>query len=310
MNEKNYRKESLAVIYLAKRFLDLTVGSRIPSIDELTADSEFSRGTIQNGLTTLKEEKAITIKSHGYQGSVLVNLDRLKLLKYTDFDFLVGSMPLPYTKKYEGLAGAIYKYFRANEINFNMAYVNGSVNRVQGLLDNRFNFSIVSELSADFFISKYPELEKSLILDKETFVSEHILMVTQGIKNGIKEIKKVGIDNSSEDFRVLTKLVFDNREVEYEEIPYNQIVEKVRLGEVDAAIWNKDELIARNNPCDFINLKKFSVPDEVIEKANSAVFLTKASDKYVGNTLRLLMKKQSLKKFQESVENEEILPEY
>jgi uncharacterized protein len=56
---------------------------------------------------------------------------------------------------------------------------------------------------------------------------------------------RVGIDRTSIDQYVLTISQCQSKQVTYVNISYNQIIAKLQAGEIDAAIWNLDEVLER-----------------------------------------------------------------
>ena len=53
---------------------------------------------------------------------------------------------------------------------------------------------------------------------------------------------KIGVDNDSIDQRNLTEMICKDKNVTFVMMEYTQILQKVALGEIDAAIWNEDEI--------------------------------------------------------------------
>ena len=89
-------------------------------------------------------------------------------------------MPLPYTKHYEGLGTGLYKAFKNQKLGLNVAYVNGSVNRLEGLQRNRYDFIIVSALTADY-LAEHHDVDVVGIMPEGSYVSQHVI-VYKGIR--------------------------------------------------------------------------------------------------------------------------------
>ena len=97
-------KSGYATIKIAVEFLNAEKGDRIKTVSELEEIYHFSRGTIQNALKALKSLNAISTVSKGKQGTILTNKNDGILLTIVGIKAVVGCMPLPYSKRYEGLA--------------------------------------------------------------------------------------------------------------------------------------------------------------------------------------------------------------
>ena len=106
-NNQLMSKNGLAVLSLAKALLKYKVGDRTPTVTELSEKLNISRGTAQSAIKTLQNNNAIHIVSKGHLGSYVIEKNDKILLELAGINLLVGAMPLPYSRKYEGLATGI-----------------------------------------------------------------------------------------------------------------------------------------------------------------------------------------------------------
>ena len=97
-------KNAHTVRELAKYFITVEENSRIVTVSEFESMIDTARGTIQNSLKVLSEANAITLVSRGHLGTFLIHKNLSLLLNFAGITFLVGVMPLPYSKLYEGLS--------------------------------------------------------------------------------------------------------------------------------------------------------------------------------------------------------------
>lgn len=58
-------------LWIYQNTLRFDAGDRVPTVTELESMLHISRGTIQNALRTLQEEKAVRIESRGHLGSFM-----------------------------------------------------------------------------------------------------------------------------------------------------------------------------------------------------------------------------------------------
>ncbi|MFC6176693.1 GntR family transcriptional regulator YhfZ [Companilactobacillus huachuanensis] len=304
MREIQYQKKGIALIYLAKKFFTLGIGDKIPTVDELCSETNTSRGTMQGALETLKADKAIVTVSKGHMGTYLVDQDQDKLLNYLDDRNIVCAMPLPYTKYYEGLSTGFYKSFEDKKLNLNLAYVNGSINRLNGLKSNRYDFIVTSGLTADYLV-KNNDVDLVSLLPQKTYVSEHVIVHKKDRNDFIYDGMSIGVDSYSIDYKLLTQEIVKNHDVKMIETPYNQIVQRIENGSIDAAIWNRDEVEEKNYPVSYS-----SIDSDLIKKSSSAALLCKKGNTFIKEIVQRYADIDKITSVQKAVISGEILPEY
>ena len=129
LSNELYQKTGIAVNYLAQDLLARKKGDRIPSISEYQEKLGVSRGTIQNGLNYLKERQAVILMSRGHMGTFIEFLDYRRLQECGFNKEILGSMPLPYSLCYQGLATALFQLM--SPYAFNLVYARGSGSRMK-----------------------------------------------------------------------------------------------------------------------------------------------------------------------------------
>lgn len=102
-----FSKNGLSTRELAKMFIPIQEGERVPTVTAIHEKTEVARGTIQNAIKLLQSSGAITLEAKGHLGSFLVKKDMQILLQIAGVNAIVGVMPLPYSKRYEGFATGI-----------------------------------------------------------------------------------------------------------------------------------------------------------------------------------------------------------
>lgn len=304
MKETQYQKKGIALIYLAKKFFTLGIGDKIPTVDELCMDTNTSRGTMQSALETLKNDNAIKTLSKGHMGTYLVDQNQDKLLNYLDDRNIVCAMPLPYTKYYEGLSTGFYKAFEDKKLNLNLAYVNGSINRLNGLKSNRYDFIVTSGLTADYLI-KNNDVDLISLFPQKTYVSEHVIVHKKNKNNFIYDGMSIGVDSHSIDYKILTQEIVKNHNVKLVETPYNQIVQRIENGGIDAAIWNRDEVEEKNYPVSYD-----SIDSDLVNKSSRAALLCKKGNSFIKEIVQRYANYNQITLVQKAVISGEVLPEY
>ncbi len=237
-------KNGLATVLLSKELLKYSIGDRLPTVTEFSSSLNLVRGTVQNALKNLTECGAVKIEARGHLGSYLISKNVSTLLEFAGIKSLVGVMPLPYSRRYEGLAtGLIVCMENYHNLPIGMAYMRGARNRVAMVLQGRYDFAIVSRFSANNLIREGVPIEVILSFGEGSYLSEHVIMFHDRNCKEIKDGMKIGIDESSVDQTELTRMVVGDRKVEYVKVDYLSLVELIRSGMIDATVMNVDEVI-------------------------------------------------------------------
>ena len=86
------------------------------------------------------------------------------------------------------------------------------------------------------------ERNESIVITKEfgpySYLAKHVILFHDTQAKEIVDGMKVGIDMESIDQRLMTKKACEGKKVEYVRVDYNQILEKIQNGSIDAAVWN------------------------------------------------------------------------
>ena len=198
-------KNALVVEHLSKYFIGVEDNSRIKTISELENEIIAARGTIQNSMNLLKIAGAITLKPRGHLGTFLISKDLSLLLRYANISFIVGVMPLPYSKLYEGLStGLLHTMENKLNIPVNMAYMRGASRRIEMMLNGRYDFAILSKFAALDYLQHNDDIEIITEFEPGSFLNKHVVMFNTPDKQVIEDGMRVGIDYDSIDQAALT----------------------------------------------------------------------------------------------------------
>lgn len=309
INKELLTKNGIAVLRLGREFISLKTGDRIEPIGNYSEKFGLGRGTIQSALRFLEEMGAVKLEPKGHLGTFIKSIDYRKLWDVAGLGSITGAMPLPYSKRYEGLATGIYKAFEKANIPFNMAYMRGGYKRLEGLEHMKYDFIIMSKLAAEISISSGYDIEILLDFGDYSYVQDHKVLFANPGYNEITDGMKVALDKSSPDHFILTTSECEGKKVDYVELTYNQILKSLQDGKVDAAIWNIDEIIDRNIKISYCDLKS---PKAINIKADDtrAVLVVKKSNWGISGILRNIISKEDVCDIQKKVLIGEILPTY
>ena len=303
---KLMQKSGIIVMKLAQEFMAMEAGDRIDTVANYSGRFVTARGTVQSALKLLSDNKAVSIEARGHLGSFITYIDYKKLLEYTDVTSIVGTMPLPYSKLYEGLATGLYKNMEKSKIPFNIAYMRGAKNRIDAMNKGRYDFAVVSKLAAKQEIQNGMNIYIVIEFGVFSYVSEHALIFNDPSKMNIEDGMKVAIDRSSIDHTILTIRQCRGKDVEFVELPYNQIITKLASGVIDAAIWNIDEIIEKK-----IDIKYYPLSDNEFDNMDTeAVLVMNKNKSQLGNFIKRFLNRDEILAYQKKVASGELIPSY
>ncbi|MEY8352148.1 GntR family transcriptional regulator YhfZ [Lachnospiraceae bacterium 54-53] len=236
-----YQKIGLAKNLLALDLMSRNVGDRILPISEYQEKFGVSRGTIQNAFACLKECNAVVLENHGHQGTCITELDYRKLQENCMRREILGIMPLPYSVTYEGFATAMYAQFAP--INFNMAYARGAVGRIELVESGTYHFAVCSRFAAEQSIKEGKQIEIAISFGPGSFLSRHVLLLSDPAGEGIRDGMRVAYDSSSIDQSCITRNIIRGKKVTLVPIRTQQTVSALMDGVIDAGVWNYDDIL-------------------------------------------------------------------
>jgi hypothetical protein len=290
-------------IAVARLLLRYSTGDKLPRMMDLAHQLKSGNGTIQEAFNNLVKPGAITVEARGAQGSRLVAIDYTLLWRYAGNEWIIGSMPLPYTLRYEGLATALYAQLELSKLPFNMTYQRGSLSRGEMLRKNHYHFSIMSLLAAEQFVKEHPEVAIISQLPVGSYVSEHVLVS----RVPREQIRRVGIDFTSLDEMLLTNDEFNlHRSWETVPITHAQVLDLLQEAQFDAVVWNRDGIRTESEHMILLPLQ-----GEVCrrEQASQAAIVA-LRDGPVWNVLKSIFSPEQITLVQQEVLDRQRLPLY
>jgi len=307
MDRQLLTKNGYAIMKIAMELLNYSVGARILRVSDFSEKLKIGRGTVQNALQYIEKEGGIALESRGHLGTFVLKMDRKKLWHLSGLKTVLGTMPLPYSKRYEGLATALYEAFEKADTPFNLAFMRGGETRFAGLLEGRYDFSVSSRFSAEQAIRKYPELMIAIQLGNFTYVGGHTILLRDGIGSQLRDGMKVAVDPSSYDQKRLTDIAFKGYDVQFVEMPYNQLLTKLQHKEIDATVWNEDEVSER-----YQLLKRIPLALEDKEHLHNteAVLVFHKDNTALINMIKDIVSVEHIRAVQQAVMNNERAPKY
>lgn len=300
------QKNGLVAIKLARELMTMKTGDRISTIEEYSQKYSAARGTVQAALKLLGQYKAITLEPRGHLGTFITSINYEILWEFTGLGTIMGVMPLPYSKLYEGLATGLYQVLSNKQIPFSLAYMRGAENRLNALKTGRYDLAIVSRLAAAAAIERGQEIEIAIEFGPFTYVNQHVIIFSDTSKREIEDGMVVGVDRSSIDHHLLTLSQCAGRQVNLVDLAYNQIISKLQAREIDAAVWNIDEILERKMDIPYYPLRS----DEFADYDTEAVVVVNRQNYGLRNLLGAFVDRQEVVTFQQQVVRGERIPNY
>ncbi|PLT29860.1 GntR family transcriptional regulator YhfZ [Peribacillus deserti] len=242
MWENLYSKQGIILQKIAEDLLFIELNERVPKVSDFSEKFGVGRGTVQTALKILENEDCIRLEPRGHLGTFLRYKNVAHLLKYTGANLVQGVMPLPYSKKYEGLATGLTSELENLDLSLNIAFMRGSRLRLDGVKEGRYDFALVSKYSAIEELKEDKNLRIALEFGEKTYVSEHAVIFSDPKKKKLADGMKVGIDSFSTDQKILTQVETKGLNIEYLEFNYMHLLQHIKAHTIDAMIWNVDEI--------------------------------------------------------------------
>ncbi len=291
------QKNGYVISSLAKEFLGYEVGDRISSVREIAERFSVGNGTVQIALQRLEDIKAIEFEKHGYKGTEIKSIDYLLLNSICGINGILGVMPLPYSKRFEGLATGLFNSLNSTGIKVNLAFMSGSKNRIEALLDGRYDFAVVSSLTSKKYVEKNPNIEVVKVLYNESFINYHVLVYRKGFDVDNESDLRVGVDLSSDDQVFMTMKYFEGKEIKIVPVRYSNISESITNDQIDVAIWSTDNIPNEEGGLEF---RKIYIEDSEQDETQAAIIILK-TNYGVKNYIQRHLNIDVLKKIQNDV---------
>ncbi|MTI94752.1 MAG: hypothetical protein FH749_04570 [Firmicutes bacterium] len=300
-------KNGRVILALAREFLACKPGDRIGTVEHYSQKYNIGRGTVQSALKFLQSIGAVHLESRGHLGTYLEGMSHKKLWEVADYGVIMAVMPLPYSKRYEGLATGLFMAFEEADLPFSLAFMRGASKRLEALELGKYNLAVLSKLAARLEIQKGTPIEIIHEFGVQSYVSDHVVIFRDDAREQIEPGMRVAVDPASVDQTILTCYECEGIEVDYVETSYAQILHKLAENQIDAAVWNLDEVVERKLNYQPLRNRK---SQEVAREDTTAVLAVHRDEKVLGNVLRRLVNMEGIEAIQRQVISGELIPSY
>jgi DNA-binding transcriptional ArsR family regulator len=230
---------------LARKLIGASSEEKIPGVAKLAQDHNVGYGTVQEAMRLLEETGAVRFRRRGAQGTVLEEVRDEVLWYVANAGHLVGSMPLPYSRRYEGLATGLHTILSGAGIPISLSYMRGGIRRLEALIGGGSNFAITSLYTMKVFLEENPgALTVVMELGPGSYVTEHRLILADPTKRRIEPGMRVGIDRDSADQTRITEMEVRRLKGQVRLLPmtYTHLLRELQSGLLDAAVWNAEDI--------------------------------------------------------------------
>lgn len=246
-----YRKEWYVGTSIAKGFIGMELGERIPTITDYAEAFSCSRGIVQNSLNFLEEQRAVTLDKQGKKGTFLSGKDEGQLFRYSGLNHLTASMPPPVNRHFAGLATGICNGMSQCPIPFTFAFVQGSENRLQALAAGAYDFVVTTKSAAEACMERYPDLEIAFPFENTEYSMPYKLYINKPGKTAIEDGMVIAVDPTSADHLAISEKICQGKQVTVREMPLISAVYAFYTGEIDCIVF-RDGL--ENNSSNLVNM--------------------------------------------------------
>jgi DNA-binding transcriptional ArsR family regulator len=240
-----------ASMQIGRRLIAAEPGDRLPTVSQLAGELGTGVGTVQRALAILTGSGLVELDPRGKRGTYVRAVDRPGLWRASGQGLLIGLMPLPYTRRYEGLATGLRAELERLAVPFSLAFMSGSRVRMEAMGSGQ-QFAVVSRLSAERALAEKRPITVCGDFGPGSYVGRHALVWATRAR---RRKPRIGIDLNSDDQVELARREFGDG-AEYIDVPYLQVLEHLRARRFDVTIWATDALEA----ADDLTVAEFTSP--------------------------------------------------
>lgn len=239
-------KNLMAVQLVAKDLLTRAQGERIPTALQYQQLTGVGSGTVQKALRILQSTGAVSLRSRGHAGTLLVRADLPKLWALAVLGAPTAVLPVPTSPELMGLARALRLELRRLGIPFQALYTYGSSRRLALVEDGEADFTALSATAAEEVVAKSGGewFASALSPNSYYYPRSWVVITRRGVDPRDRgAVRRVGIDRNSHDQTALTEAEFPaSGGFRHIDGNYTYMPAKVAAGKLDAMVWHKSVL--------------------------------------------------------------------
>lgn len=236
-------KYGIAVTELAWTLLNCIPDQRLARVQEYAERFDVSVGTVQAALGYLQSAGAAVLDARGRLGTYVRELQYPQLWSLALNRPIIGTMPMPYSRRFEGLATATRTRFAQQPLDLDLRFTRGAAQRMQMLVGGKCDWALVSRFAAETAAAHGFAIDLVMTLGPETYMARQVLLL-QSDQPTLVEGMRVGIDSRSLDHVYTVRAVSRKVPVEFVEIEYSEGLRLLTAGVIDATVWSEEDIPA------------------------------------------------------------------
>ncbi len=300
-------KQGHVIMKLAAQLLGNVQGDTIMRVHEFAEEIGASAGSVHAAMGYLREIDAAQLEGHGRLGTIVQDLNYPLLWSLAFSRPLVGMLPLPYSKRFEGLAMGLRQQLTTQHSGLELRFMRGSTSRLQALVSHKADWVLLSRFAAETADVHGFDVDILFLLGEGTYLGHQILIGHQGVTE-IQDGMRVGIDTKSPDHAWVVRTVCRGKRVKFVEIDYSQGLKLLQNGEIDVTVWTREDLPAELS--DFAIMPLDRQPNKEFGRLTEATIVVKKGDVAVTHVLASILDLSQIRLIQEDVVKLKRLPAY
>lgn len=222
---------------LARILLGREVGQRIPTVQDLQATTQVGTGTVIKALRSLEGSGAVSLSSHGHQGTVVAQRNVGLLWNEARLGNFVLATPPPGPIEQYGIVESIQTTLNRMNIPVSISYIPGARERLAAVFHSKVHAVVTSLGAFEHHREDFPGLN-GLDLGAGSFYAKNSLVVVEIKDAAPSSPLVVGIDRGSFDHQLLTEREFASVPHTLVDCHFVSAPAAVLAGTVDAAVWH------------------------------------------------------------------------
>lgn len=300
-------KHGKSVTELAKLLLHHQIGDRIPAVQQIATDQGLSVGTVQAAISHLQALGFAEFEMRGRLGAFVQTLDYAGLWALAYRRPLIGALPMPYSKRFEGLATGLRAAFEGVRCDLDLRYSRGATARFAWLHGRQCDFAVVSRYAAETAWAHGFDVYPVVALGQDTYTVNQVLVLRGGaLRDGLR----VGIDMHSADHAYMVRLLTKGYRVNFISIDYSTSIDLLLRGEIDATVWTAHDLPALPPDVTVINAADLAPTDEQAARLGEGVIVVLSDHLPARHALAAVVNVDDLRAVQTAVIEGRRLPAY
>lgn len=301
-------RQGQAILALARVLADAKPGDRLLPVQDYADLFHVGAGTVQHALDYLQDSGAAQLEARGRLGTFVAALDYVRLWRLGYQRPVVGALPLPYSRHVEGLATALHAQFAEAGVELTLRFMRGSSQRLQALAQGAVDWALLSRFAAETAHAHGFTATMVLALGAYTYLAGHALLLRDPTAHTLRDSHRLGVDFLSADHTYISRAVSRGKHVELVSIQYDQALELLAAGIIDAVVWTD-----LNTPAlpDNITITPLTTDDDpMLSALSEAVLVVDPARPASAHLLQTLLDTSTLLEIQNEVIHRTRIPSY